>query len=131
MAAVTLVKLPDGRWEFGRIEDGLPTFSFRNAPAGLATLRQLRTMGLRPNGQDPAAQLKWWRKGRGPQWAALYLIARAAPKRTATVRQRWAIERALAARRQCSRCGPVDHYVRTAKRLCSTCFLHDDADEVA
>ncbi|MCI2421536.1 hypothetical protein MOQ72_29285 [Saccharopolyspora sp. K220] len=67
MSAVALVELSDGRREFGRIEDGLPTFSFRNAPAGLATVRQLRAMGLRPNGQDPVAQVKWWRKGCGVQ----------------------------------------------------------------
>ncbi|GAA4851324.1 hypothetical protein GCM10025787_38130 [Saccharopolyspora rosea] len=130
MPAVTLVELPDGRREFGWIEDGLPTFSFRNAPAGLATARQLRAMGLRPNGQDPVAQIKWWRKGSGWQWAGLYRIDRAAPKRTATERQRRAISRALAARRRCSRCGPVDHYVHTPQRLCSTCFLHT-IEEVA
>lgn len=120
------VELWDGRSAFGWIEDGLPTFSFRNAPSGLATARQLRARGLRPNGHDPVAQLKWRRKGCGTQWAALYRIDLAAPKRTATPRQRAAIQRALAARRRCSRCGPVDHYVRTPLRLCSTCYVNEE-----
>lgn len=126
MPRLRLVELWDGRSAFGWVEDGLPTFSFRSAPSGLATLRQLRASGLRPNGHGPFAQLKWRRKGCGVQWAALYRIDLATQKRTATPKQRNAIQRALAARRRCSRCGPVDHYVRTPLRLCSTCYMDEE-----
>ena len=38
---------------------GLPTYPYRWAPKGLATIRQLRARGLRPGGQQPAAQILW------------------------------------------------------------------------
>ena len=42
---------------------GLPTYPYHWAPRHLATIRQLRARGLRPGGQQPAAQILW-RKGR-------------------------------------------------------------------
>ena len=36
---------------------GIPTYPWRLAPDGYATRRQLRARGLRPGGQDVAAQL--------------------------------------------------------------------------
>ena len=42
---------------------GLPTYPYHWAPRHLATVRQLRARGLRPGGQQPAAQILW-RKGR-------------------------------------------------------------------
>src|SRR5215469_3696148 len=38
---------------------GLPTYPYRFAPDGLLTIRQLRARGLRPGGQDIAAQIVW------------------------------------------------------------------------
>jgi len=80
---------------------GLPTYPYRLAPAGLATLRQLRAQGLRPGGQDVAAQILW-RKGK--RKAYLYRIDAALPKRAATAAQLAALDRALAARRVCPTC---------------------------
>ena len=42
---------------------GLPTYPYHWAPKHLLTIRQLRARGLRPGGQQPAAQILW-RKGR-------------------------------------------------------------------
>ena len=50
---------------------GIPTYPYRMAPTGLATLRQLRNQNLRPGDQDVAAQLMW-RKGK--RVAFLYRI---------------------------------------------------------
>lgn len=96
------VELWDGRRELGRVEDGLPTFDFGQAPAGLATRRQLRAAGLCPGGHDVVAQLKW---RRGKAWAGLYRVDLAQPKRTPTLAQRHALRAAMAARRRCVRCG--------------------------
>ncbi|GAB3823884.1 hypothetical protein GCM10027610_001390 [Dactylosporangium cerinum] len=60
---------------------GLPTYPYKFAPEGLATVRQLRADGLRPGGQDIAAQILW---RRGKRRAYLYRIDLALPKRTAT-----------------------------------------------
>ena len=38
---------------------GLPTYPYRFAPDGLLTIRRLRARGLRPGGQDVAAQIVW------------------------------------------------------------------------
>ncbi len=81
---------------------GLPTYPWRMAPAGLATRRQLLALELRPGGQEPAGQILW---RRGKRKAYLYRIDLAKPKRIPTLAQLDAIERALAARRTCKRCG--------------------------
>jgi hypothetical protein len=73
------------------------------APAGLATRRQLAQLGLRPAGQEPAAQISW-RHGRLTRVAYLYAIEKAAPKRPATAAQLAALGRAMAARRWCPDC---------------------------
>lgn len=117
--AVTTVELWDGRYWPGRIERGIPTFQFRCAPAGLLTRRQLRDAGLAPGGQEPWAQLVW-RRDRRRAW--LYRADLAKPKRSATPAQLAAIEAALAARRVCAVCGPVDHMVRTSDHLCGDCY---------
>ncbi len=75
---------------------GLPTYPYHWAPAHLATIRQLRARGLRPGGQQPAAQILW-RKGR--RVAYLYHIALALPKRQATAAQLIALAAAMRARR--------------------------------
>jgi hypothetical protein len=88
---------------------GLPTFWWRGAPAGYATVRQLRTAGLRPGGQPVAAQILWRGVG-GTRVAYLYRIEAAKPKRTATPAQWAAIEAALRARRTCRTCRHVRPY---------------------
>lgn len=127
VSLVQWVQLWDGRWTFARVQEGLPTFEFHAAPLGLATRRQLRARGLAPGGYGPVAQISWRKRGCGPQFALLYRVDVATPKRTATPAQRHAIRKALAARRVCRSCGPVDHYVRTALRLCSPCFRRSEA----
>jgi hypothetical protein len=103
----------------GQHHGGLPTYPYRLAPDGLATRRQLRTLGLRPNGQPVAAQILW-RKGK--RVAHLYRIDLARPKRTATPAQRAAITRALIARRTCSTCGQVkDYYIPRRYGECLDC----------
>lgn len=88
---------------------GIPTFWWRGAPDGYATRRQLRERGLRPGGQPVAAQILWAGVG-GTRVAYLYRLDLARPKRTATPRQRAALDRALTARRTCKSCRTVRPY---------------------
>lgn len=88
---------------------GIPTFPWRSAPDGYATVRQLRARGLRPAGQPVAAQILWRGVG-GVRVAYLYRIDRAAPRRTATPAQLAAIDAALTARRTCPTCKQVRAY---------------------
>jgi predicted GIY-YIG superfamily endonuclease len=93
----------------------LPTYPYHWAPAGLATRRQLRAAGLRPDGQEVSAQILW---RRGKRMAYLYHLALAMPKRSATPAQRAAIAKALRpaapagaatwSRRTTSRAGPAN-----------------------
>jgi hypothetical protein len=110
---------------------GLPTYPWRMAPAGYATIRQLRAQGLRPGGQPVQAQIIWWhggrrtrngRSGRERRVAWLYRVDLAKPKRTATPRQLVAIGKALSARMTCPSCGNVQPYC-IAKSLgeCNAC----------
>jgi len=88
---------------------GLPTYPYRCAPDGLATMRQLRASGLRPAGQPIAAQIIWRHRGRR-RIAYLYRTDQAAPKRLATAAQLAAIEVALRARRTCASCAAEKPY---------------------
>ena len=115
---VEWVALPDGRRWPGRVRNGLPEFGFRQAPDGLSTRRQLRDKGLCRGGQEPFARLTW---SKAQRFAWLYRDDQAKPKRTATDKQMAAVEKALAARKVCAECGPVEHYVRTTDRLCGDC----------
>ena len=100
---------------------GLPTFMWQCAPDGLATLRQLRAAGLRPGGQDIAAQIQWRGIG-GTRTAYLYEVTQAKPKRTATSAQRAAIGAALEARRVCRVCGLLrPYYISPVYQCCWTC----------
>jgi hypothetical protein len=95
------------------------TFSYRTAPEGLATRRQLRQQGLRPGGQPVVARIVW-RHGR--RHADLFYIALARPKRTATPAQCAAVDKALAARRTCGKCGVVQsYYIPRRSRACHDC----------
>lgn len=100
---------------------GLPTFTWRGAPPGYATRRQLRAAGLRPAGQPIAAQILWRGVG-GTRAAYLYRLDLAAPKRTATVAQLGAISAALTARRTCRTCGVVaSYYIPRSLGECLDC----------
>ena len=116
---VEWVQLCDGRRWPGRVRNGLPEFRFGQAPAGLSTRRQLRERGLCRGGQEPFARLTWKRDQR---FAWLYVDAKAKPKRTAERQAARRRQKALAARKVCAECGPVDHFVRTTDQLCGDCY---------
>lgn len=101
---------------------GIPTYPWRCAPEGLATRRQLRSRGLRPGGQDVAAQILRPRRRRGPLTAYLYRIDRALPVRPMTP-GRWRAHAAMMrARRRCPECGQDAGYVVPASLgMCVTC----------
>lgn len=113
------IPLWDGREAFGRWVDGLPAFRFGWAPAGLMTRRQLRERGLCPGGHGPFALLVW---KDDKQWAHLYRVDLAAPKRVPTLRQRAALAKAMRARRWCPGCGrDVGYCVSTRLGICDRC----------
>jgi hypothetical protein len=118
MSGVEWVQLWDGRRWPGRVRNGLPEFRFGQAPAGLSTRRQLRDKGLSRGGQEPFARLTWKRDRR---FAWLYVDDKAKAKRTPSDKQLAAVNKALAARKVCAGCGPVDHFVRTTDQLCGDC----------
>ncbi|MFG2293115.1 RRQRL motif-containing zinc-binding protein [Streptomyces sp. NPDC048603] len=100
----------------------LPVYRWRLAPDGLATRRQLRAAGLRPGGQDPAAELQRPRRKRGPLVAYLYRIDLARPVRPFTAAKRAALDRANEARRTCPECGRDAGYViPTSLGACVPC----------
>jgi hypothetical protein len=100
---------------------GFPTFPYHYAPDGYLTRRQLRAAGLRPNGQDPVAQILW-RHRKHRRVAYLYPIAYAAPKRTATPAQLAAVGKALLARRTCRHCGITrPYYIPRSTGACLIC----------
>lgn len=119
-------RLWDGRFSLVRMVDGFPTWSFRCAPTGLATRRQLRARGLCPGGHQPYGLLVW-RNGR--QWAHLYRVDLARPKRVPTDSQRAALAKATAAAvasraavRYCPACDADAGYPLT--RFGGLCFEH-------
>ncbi len=100
---------------------GIPTYPYRWAPGGLATIRQLRAKGLRPGGQDIAAQILW-RHRKQRRVAYLYREDLAKPKRHATPAQLAAIGRALRARRTCPSCGTEKpYYIPRSTGECNDC----------
>ncbi|MET9107011.1 RRQRL motif-containing zinc-binding protein [Streptomyces zhihengii] len=102
----------------------LPVFRWQLAPDGLATRRQLRALGLRPGGQDVAAELQRPRLRRGPLVAYLYRIDRAKPVRPMTPARRAALERANAAQRLCPACRRDAGYrIPRSLGMCTPC--HD------
>ncbi|MFF4534095.1 RRQRL motif-containing zinc-binding protein [Streptomyces sp. NPDC001407] len=83
-------------------DDGsFPTYRWRQAPKGLATRRQLRTMGLRPGGRDPVAQMTC---RNGKRVAYLYRVDLAVPKIPMTLAKEAALDKAMAARQTCPQC---------------------------
>ncbi|MET9650425.1 RRQRL motif-containing zinc-binding protein [Streptomyces sp. NPDC006460] len=100
----------------------LPIYPWRLAPDGYATYRQLRALGLRPGGQDVAAQLERPRKRRGPLVAYLYRIDRAKPVRPMTEAKRASLAKANAARRICPNCRRDAGYrIPSSLGMCGTC----------
>ncbi|MCD0483444.1 hypothetical protein LO771_13790 [Streptacidiphilus sp. ASG 303] len=94
---------------------GLPTYPWRMAPEGLATRRQLRAEGLRPGGQDVAAQILWRNRRRGVRAAYLYRVDLARPVRPMTPARAAALAAAMRARRTCPVCGRDAGYVLPAR----------------
>lgn len=114
---------------------GVPTFPWRMAPDGLATRRQLRTEGLRPGGQDIAAQVLWysrryWRKGTSPvRVAYLYRVDLAKTVRPMTPAKWAALAKANAARRICPACrADAGYRIPTSLGMCVSCA---DAPQLA
>ena len=98
---------------------GIPTYPWRWAPKGLLTVRQLRARGLRPGGQQPAAQILW---RRGKRVAYLYREDLALPRRAATPAQLAALAKALRARRICPLCGTEKPYcIPLSLGFCNDC----------
>lgn len=104
----------------------LPVYPWRLAPDGYATRRQLRTQGLRPGGQDVAAQIERPRRRRGPLVAYLYRVDLAKPVRPMTPGRRAALAKANAARRTCPSCRRDAGYViPTTLGTCVPCAYPD------
>jgi len=107
---------------------GVPTFPWRCAPDGYATLRQLRARGLRPGGQPIAAQVLRPRYRRGPLVAYLYRLDRAKQVRPMTARKWAALAKANLARRTCPACRRDAGYViPTSLGMCVPCAYPDDS----
>ncbi len=88
----------------GEHHDGMPTYIWRLAPEGLMTRRQLSAKGLRPGGQDVAAQVL-----RGAQSARLYRVDLARPKFALTDAKMAAVRTAARSRQRCAGpCGRTD-----------------------
>ncbi|MEU6221287.1 RRQRL motif-containing zinc-binding protein [Streptomyces sp. NPDC047022] len=102
-------------------------YRWRLAPDGLATRRQLRARGLRPGGQDVAAQIERPRRRRGPLVAYLYSIDQAKPVRPMTPAKWAALAKANAARRRCPECGRDAGYViPTSLGMCPACAYPEE-----
>ncbi|GHE45056.1 RRQRL motif-containing zinc-binding protein [Streptomyces griseoaurantiacus] len=107
----------------------LPVFRWHLAPDGYATRRQLRAAGLRPGGQEVAAQLERPRRRRGPLVAHLYRVDLAVPVRPMTPARWAALAKANAARRLCPQCRRDAGYVIPASLgMCVPCAYPDPAD---
>lgn len=105
----------------------LPVYRWRLAPDGLATRRQLRALGLRPGGQDVAAQVERARRRRGPMVAYLYRIDAAKPVRPMTPAKWAALAKANAARRICPECRRDAGYViPPSLGTCTPCAYPDE-----
>ncbi|MEU6982691.1 RRQRL motif-containing zinc-binding protein [Streptomyces sp. NPDC046324] len=106
----------------------VPVYRWHLAPDGLATFRQLRAQGLRPGGQDVAAQLERPRRRRGPLVAYLYRVDLAKPVRPMTPAKRTALAKANAARRVCPNCRRDAGYrIPTSLGICTPCAYPEQA----
>ncbi|MFE3825241.1 RRQRL motif-containing zinc-binding protein [Streptomyces sp. NPDC059092] len=108
----------------------LPVYRWRLAPDGYATRRQLRALGLRPGGQNVAAELQRPRRRRGPLVAYLYRVDRALPVRPMTPARRAALAKAMTARRTCPNCRTDAGYcIPRSLGMCVPC--HDSGRQHA
>ncbi|MFF7752267.1 RRQRL motif-containing zinc-binding protein [Streptomyces sp. NPDC007971] len=108
---------------------GVPTYPWRLAPDGLATRRQLRARGLRPGGQDVAAQLLRPRRRREPLTAYLYRVSLARPVRPMTPARWHAHAAMMRARRTCPHCRRDAGYViPPSLGACAPCAYPDHSD---
>ncbi|MER8160022.1 RRQRL motif-containing zinc-binding protein [Streptomyces sp. NPDC094472] len=113
-----------------RTDATLPEYDRRAVPQGLVTRRQLREMNRSPGGHAPVAVLRCKGCSYRPQWSCihptrawLYSVDLAKPKRTPTLAQEWALDRAMAARQTCSGCGRRFHNCLSKKLgCCLECF---------
>lgn len=125
-AAVVCLPWNGQHWP-GRMQDGLPTFGYGDAPEGLATLRQLRSEGKCPGGHGPVAQIVW---RRGRRWALLYRRDLAQDSLGATTAQLAALYRANLALQTCrGACGQTfSHRLpRSTGRRCWSCWTASDS----
>ncbi|MFF8094436.1 RRQRL motif-containing zinc-binding protein [Streptomyces sp. NPDC016675] len=105
----------------------VPVYRWRLAPDGLATVRQLRALGLRPGGQDVAAQVERPRRRREPLVAYLYRVEQAKPVRPMTPAKRAALAKANAARRVCPKCRRDAGYViPPSLGMCTPCAFPEE-----
>ncbi|MFD9881526.1 RRQRL motif-containing zinc-binding protein [Streptomyces alboflavus] len=107
---------------------GIPTYPWRLAPDGLATMRQLRARGLRPGGQPIAAQvMRANRRAGGVRVAYLYRIDRAARVRPMTSRKWRALALAMLARRTCPSCQrDVGYCIPRSHGICGACIAAEE-----
>jgi predicted RNA-binding Zn-ribbon protein involved in translation (DUF1610 family) len=121
---------PTGEWH-----NGLPTWPRKWGPkkSEMATKRQLRAMGLRPGGQPVVGQLvyrnKWTNNEEAFAW--LYLVAKALPIRPMTPARTAALERAMAARMTCPKCGVRYDRCLPLRSIGSCWSCSDEAAELA
>ncbi|MEU5200728.1 RRQRL motif-containing zinc-binding protein [Streptomyces scabiei] len=107
---------------------GIPTYPWRMAPDGYATRRQLRALGLRPGGQNVAAQvMRYNRHAGGPRVSYLYRVDLARPVRPMTSRKWGALALAMLARRTCPKCQVIYSYcLPTSLGMCVLCAYPDE-----
>ncbi|MEW1627292.1 RRQRL motif-containing zinc-binding protein [Streptomyces sp. NPDC089173] len=99
-------------------------YRWRLAPDGLATRRQLRALGLRPGGQDVAAEVHRPRRRKPPLVAYLYRVEHAKPVRPMTPGRMAALAAAMLARRTCPNCRTdVGYCIPRSLGMCVPC--HD------
>ena len=110
----------------------LPVYRWRLAPDGYATRRQLRARGLRPGGQQVAAQIERPRRRRAPLVAYLYRLDRAKPVRPMTPARRAALAKANTARRTCPQCHKDAGYcIPRSLGMCVPCAYSEDGQTAA
>ncbi|MFI0915296.1 RRQRL motif-containing zinc-binding protein [Streptomyces abikoensis] len=112
----------------GQHHGGMPTYPWRQAPPGLATKRQLAARGLRPGGQPVVAQILC---RRGKRVGYLYLIDLALPKRTPSLAQEEALDKAMSARQTCPECGTRYPHCLPLKTLGTCLPCHDGTPSTA
>ncbi|MFB1044402.1 RRQRL motif-containing zinc-binding protein [Streptomyces chrestomyceticus] len=116
----------------------LPEVDWRACSDDLVTRRQLRDQGLSPGGHGPVAVLRCKACAHRPQWSCihptrawLYRVDLARPKRTPTLAQEEALDRAMAARQTCPVCGRRYFYCLPLKTLGSCLECHDGTPAAA